>query len=647
MPFQTQFCRSLCLAVALSLGSLITWNKSATAQQTADILGPNLGSCQWYTNENDLLYTADAPEEVAITQDLFLTLEDTISCGFFGHRDLQQAAIRLLESQERWREARAAFVPDVSIGFSTGTNLLNANDFDFVVDSSLGLDYDVFTFGRREADLSAAEAGIRFAELEIGRVAEDIQLQLSLAYYDVQEADEIVRIATEAVSEAEKILNAAQGELAFARATVQLADNQQFLNNSLRLQATVRRNLATLLSLEEVETIGQVEPIKVLESWPYSLEESIILAYDNRAELEQVLVMREVDTHVRERILANLRPLVSVNFRYVRSINLRDFESSGTTRPSAALLFNWDPFDISGNVRTQAAAVRRNIELAEVDFAETRERIRFEVEASYFDLETRARNIEIANQVIEQAEIALELTRSQFGTGGVTQLDILEAQSALFVARNNLTAAVLGYNRSLAELKRAVGGQGLYVELPEFDPGELGLLEGLAPTYPGTEDTESDATEDTDSEATEETLPESEDTLAPLPDINDGTVPEIEDGALRPSVDEFESVEDGEADETVSELEASPVPPVVASDTLVPAISEAPPAITSETISAELTEEIEARSAAVETVEAPLIVDVFETSETSEGVESEENNGELASPLPYESTANALKTLVK
>ncbi|NEP76647.1 hypothetical protein, partial [Okeania sp. SIO2G5] len=97
-----------------------------------------LGSCQWFTEEDDLTYLPTNPEEVRIVERLDLTLEETIDCGFFGNRRLQVAYIRLAEKQEEWRQVRAEYVPDVTLrvspilsglGRGTGSEIYARYDF--------------------------------------------------------------------------------------------------------------------------------------------------------------------------------------------------------------------------------------------------------------------------------------------------------------------------------------------------------------------------------------------------------------------------------------------------------------------------------------------------------------------------------------
>ncbi len=73
----------------------------------------------------------------------------------------------------------------------------------------------------------------------------------------------------------------------------------------------------------------------------------------------------------------------------------------------------------------------------------------------------------------EQAEEALRVAEVRRGTGSATQLEVLQAQTALTTARTNQLRAVHGYNAAAAQLRRAIGVSEISVaasEPPSAEP---------------------------------------------------------------------------------------------------------------------------------------------------------------------------------
>lgn len=72
------------------------------------------------------------------------------------------------------------------------------------------LSYDLFTAGKRPAQIRAAEEQVRFNQLEVDRVRSQTRLEVANIYYDLQQADEQIRIAQAGVKNVQRILSDAK-----------------------------------------------------------------------------------------------------------------------------------------------------------------------------------------------------------------------------------------------------------------------------------------------------------------------------------------------------------------------------------------------------------------------------------------------------
>jgi outer membrane protein TolC len=194
------------------------------------------------------------------------------------------------------------------------------------------------------------------------------------------------------------------------------------------------------------------------------LEESIVLAFQNRAELEQQLTQRDINEELITAELAALGPQVDLFANYSLSDILTQ-DSNFNDNYSFGARVSWTLFE-GGAANARARQRELDIEIAERNFEEARNTIRLGVESAYYTLQSNRTNIDTARLAVEQAQEALDLAILRFDAGVGTQLDILNAQSELTDAEVNLVQAIVGYNRSLAELQRAVSN------LPEPYYGE-------------------------------------------------------------------------------------------------------------------------------------------------------------------------------
>jgi outer membrane protein TolC len=334
--------------------------------------------------------------------------------------------------------------------------------------SSVTLNYDLFTFGRRSANIRAAEEQVRFDQLELERVAEQLRLDVTDAYYNLQDTDQQVRIEENAVRRATILLRDATllreallaTRLDELNAQVQLDDAQQRLVRAQSQQETARRQLARLLSLPSTINVSAADPVQQAGAWELPLEESIVLALQNRAELEQQLVQRNISEQQRRSALAALAPTVGVfasyNMLRLSTEDSSEFASRGFADGfSLGARMRWDLFD-GGAAKARARQAEVSRAIAETRFADVSKQVRLEVEQAYFNLTSNQRNIQTATASLNRAQEALRLARLRFQAGVGPLSDVITAESGVTEAEGNQVRAILDYNRAAASLQRAI-----------------------------------------------------------------------------------------------------------------------------------------------------------------------------------------------
>lgn len=329
--------------------------------------------------------------------------------------------------------------------------------------SALSLNYAIFTSGNRSATIRAARDQVRFSELEVQRQLDQLILDVSNAYYLAQQAEVQVQIAEAAVANASVSLRDA---VAFERAglgtlfdvlqaEVNLANAQQNLNQAENLQLTSRRQLAQILNISETADVSLADQVGEDGTWELSLDDTIILAFGNRVELEQRLLQRNIALQNRRAALATILPQLS----FFANANVLD-KVADSLNPRVGYAFGIQVqvalFD-GGNARASAARQEAAAAIAEEQFANTKDEIRLAVEDAYINLRSNQTNISTARTAVTQATEGLRLARLRFQAGVGTQQDVTNAEVDLTQAQGNLLAAILNYNRALAALKRSVG----------------------------------------------------------------------------------------------------------------------------------------------------------------------------------------------
>ncbi|MEM1172594.1 MAG: TolC family protein, partial [Cyanobacteria bacterium P01_H01_bin.35] len=471
------------------------------AQQNSESFPPPVPNGTLQTNpppqiepNSNPLYSPNTPDEVQIKETIPITLEQAIDLARRNNPEIQVSQLEVERSKAALREAKADLWPSLTFDSTiqrtesasgdlqaqaqqrvaevTGADQFIDTDIQnfptTTFNNSFQFDYDLGLGKARSSRIGVAREQMRLQELELERVSEELRLNVSDDYYNLQQADGRVRIGEAAVRNARKSLEDAEAleragvgtRFDVLQAQVTLSNEQQNLTNALRDQRSARRRLAERLSANESINLTAADPIEPVGSWLLSLDETIIAAFQNRAELEQQLVQRDLSDEQRKLALSAVRPNLNFFATYDVLALTTENQSWRAARGWAdgstiGLRFRWNFFD-GGQAR---AAARQSIidgKIAETRFEQVRNQIRREVEEAFFGLEASFENISTAELGVEQAKEALRLARLRFQAGVGTQLEVIQQETDLTRAEDNLLTAIIDYNRSLSELQRSV-----------------------------------------------------------------------------------------------------------------------------------------------------------------------------------------------
>jgi len=455
------------------------------------------------------LYTPNRPREVEIQETVPITLSQAVDLARRNNEEIRVFELQVEQNLAALRQAQADLYPTLSWistitrSFSAANDIANsarnretriANErireqneqnedqqqeqrqaISFsrtfgvtTFENTFQFQYDFDLSGARGARIQAAEEQLRLARLEFERSVEQLRLDVTEAYYNLQEADAEVEIQRAAVRNSQKSLEDAEAleragvgtRFEVLQARVTLSRVQQDLTNAISNQRTRRRELANILNVSQNVNLIAADAIALAGAWDFTLEESIVLAYDNRAELEQELVNRNLAEQRRIAARAAQRPNLTTVANYnvlgVLSDNSDPFANQGWADGyDVQLQMRWNFFD-GGLAKANARQQEINIAIAEERYSELINDIRLEVESAFYDLQATFENIGVANLGVEEATEALRLARLRFQAGVGTQLDVINQETDLTRAQNQLLQAVIGYNRALSRLQRAV-----------------------------------------------------------------------------------------------------------------------------------------------------------------------------------------------
>lgn len=301
----------------------------------------------------------------------------------------------------------------------------------------------------------------------------DLRLDAATAFFQLQRQDEQVRIGQQSVRASLVSLRDARAryqagvatKLEVLEAETQLARDQQLLTNALGGQVNARRSLAALMDLPQDISPTSATPARVLGLWEPSLQESIVAAYTFREELAQFLLDISINNSNANAALASVQPVLSIfnNFntqRFQGEVNalppVNDDANGWSFDNSVGLSARWNIFD-GGRARAEYRRNKQAAEESRFNFASERDRIRLQVEESFYNLRDAQQNIRTTTREVLSATESLRLARLRFQAGVTTQREVVDNQRDLTSAEVRYADAILDYNGSLAELRRRTG----------------------------------------------------------------------------------------------------------------------------------------------------------------------------------------------
>jgi OMF family outer membrane factor len=437
----------------------------------------------------------DRPRQVRITQLRPLSLDQVEILAEVNNPDLKAIASQVEQAQSNLRAKIALWYPQ--LGFNTSSFPIYTSGRQFSngftgTGQPIGTTLD--SIWRMQAALQASWSLIdptRTPQIAIARDQfekaknqyliglRDLRLQASLAYFDLQTADNQVQIGQEGVRASLVSLRDARArfqagvatKLEVLEAETQLARDQQLLTTALLSgtpgqpgQATARRALAALLDLPQDVTPTAADPARVIGTWLPSLQESIVASFSFREELDQILLDISIANSSANAELGRVQPLLKIvnNFGFGRTYG---YEFSPSVVPSitgwnvdnaVGLNLNWTIYDggsAQANYRGQKQKAQENRFL----FAQKRNTIRADVERSFYELDKNNRNILTTSREVISTRESLRLARLRFQAGVTTQREVVDTQRDLTQAEVRYSNAISDYNRALVELRRRTG----------------------------------------------------------------------------------------------------------------------------------------------------------------------------------------------
>jgi len=342
--------------------------------------------------------------------------------------------------------------PPVSIGTQP---VILADNFN----ATLSLRQAIYTFGRLEWSAAAAELQMQASQAELAREEAKVREEAALAYYDALLTQEQVAIARDNLVSREAHLQDARKleEAGVAARFDRVRDEAAFAKAGQGLlEASNRRDVARarlfILIAEPRTSNTSLQSPPEPSPPPTALEPALERALATRPEM--LAAGFAVDASKARVELAEAQNNPSLHFQ-------TDFISrtANAIQPGnswqAGVYFSIPLFD-GGVSEAKANQAREVVAQLEAIRDNLKRQVSLEVESLYLDLVSRWQRVDVARKEAAAAEEAARVARLRYLEGISSNVERLDAESALTSAQLDLAGARYQYLAGLARWRRAV-----------------------------------------------------------------------------------------------------------------------------------------------------------------------------------------------
>jgi outer membrane protein TolC len=328
----------------------------------------------------------------------------------------------------------------------------------------------IYEGGRLTSAFRSAKLTRQQALLNYQTLLADTLLSVRLAYDDILLAAQQIAVNQASVEALTRELddtrrrfdagNVPQFDL--LRAQVELGNERPRLiqaSNDFRLG---KASLLHLLNINIPRPIGEDVPLSLtgdLDALPYEIDLTSALgrALEKRPELA---ALRKAASLRREDLVnarAGYKPSASLFGGYQwQSPPYENNLSADLSGWIAGAQVTWNIFDgqlTRGKIREAQARYER----AQLDVDDSARQIELDVRTAYFNFINAREILDSQKLVQDQAREALRLAEARHSAGSATQLEVLNAQTALTQARTTQVQALHDYSAARSRLQRALG----------------------------------------------------------------------------------------------------------------------------------------------------------------------------------------------
>ncbi len=407
-----------------------------------------------------------------------LSVEDGVKLALAHNKMLQQTLEERNVAEGQLVSSRSAYLPNVALAGQyrreelvpsfdvPGIGLVqlgNVNNYS----AALTVTQPLYAGGAISAQVRAARLFALLTDQTVRAATQDVVYATETAYYNLLLSQHLVDISTEAVRASKVHLDDVEKKRAggvasnfdVLRAQVELSN---FEADLIRSKNAINIARASLI---QTRGVSQESDFRLSDEFAFApvkvaMEEAVETAFTNRPDLYsreyQIRQQREQLKLARSRYLPNVSAYFTDSWANPSPVNFGSSASEWGRIWQTGLQGTWpifDGFQREGNIIQQKARLRQ----AQIGLVDAEETAVFELTRAILSMENAEEFVQSQRMNLTRATEGLRLAQVGYEQGVNTQVEVIDAQSALTTARVNYYQAIYQHVVAKLAVERAMG----------------------------------------------------------------------------------------------------------------------------------------------------------------------------------------------
>lgn len=403
---------------------------------------------------------------------VLLSVKDAQALALKNNPQISVARLTALASQQVTREARSALWPSARIDLTavdadpgsriTAGALNNPSVYQRAAGGA-SVSQLLTDFGRTTNLVASAHLAAKAENQNALATKEQVLLAVDQAFYNALQSQVVLTVAQQTVKDRQTVSDQVgalfksklKSELDFSFANVNLAQAKLLLLDAQNNVNAAQASLAAILGFQSLQNFQLVEDTAALATPPDNVDDLISTAFAARPEILALEFQSESAARFqkaeRDLLFPDIRALGVVGDTPVRNPIISSWYGAVGVNVGIPV-FNGFLF----TARSKEAALRA--QATQENLRDLRDRIARDVRTSWLNARTAYDRLAVTQQLLDQANLALNLAQSRYNLGLGSIVELSQAQLQQTQAQIGNVTAGYDYRLALAILRYQTSG---------------------------------------------------------------------------------------------------------------------------------------------------------------------------------------------